>query len=245
MIKIIGCSVFKNKLEEILEKNSLKFDVEFINMKNHLDPEKLKEKIREEIIKTENEVDNETNRRNIKKYKKIILLYGLCGNSTVGLSSTLPLAIPKVHDCCSIFLGSSKIFYELFETKLSSEWYTSDYLEEMEKIKEEDPNFTMSYTTLKLEYLINKYGEDNGTYLFETFSAMEKEIIFIKTSNKNDEENIKKLSKQYRSLEIMEGNFQLLHDIVIGKYNEEILYLNSGEKICCTYDINVIAGKRQ
>lgn len=236
MIKIIGCSVFKNKLEEILEKNSLKFDVEFISMKNHLDPEKLKDKIRDEIIKAENDPNN--------KYKKIILLYGLCGNSTVGLSSTLPLVIPKVHDCCSIFLGSSKQFYELFETKLSSEWYTSDYLEEMEKIKEEDPNFNMAYTTLKLEYLINKYGEDNGNYLYETFTAMEKEIIFIKTSNKNDEANIKKLSKQYCSLEIMEGGFQLLNDIVMERYNEEILYLNSGEKICCTYDINVIEGKR-
>lgn len=233
MIKIIGCSVFKNKLEEILKENSLKVDVELINMKNHLDPEKLKEKIRDEIIKTEN----------MGKYKKIILLFGLCGNSTAGLSSTLPLVIPKVHDCCSIFLGSSKKFYELFETKLSSEWYTSDYLEEIEKIKKDDPNFHMSYTTLKLEELIKKYGEDNGAYLYETFSVMEKETIFIKTSNKNDEENIKKLKSIYSSLEIMEGDSKLLNDIIIGTYNDEILYLNSGEKICCTYDINVIEGK--
>ena len=245
MIKIIGCSVFKNKLEEILKKTSLEFDVEFINMKNHLDPEKLKEKIREEILKTENEDIKDERNKNSQKYKKIILLFGLCGNSTAGLSSSLPLIIPKVHDCCSIFLGSSKKFYELFETKLSSEWYTSDYLEEMKKIQEEDPNFNMSYTTLKLEDLISKYGEDNGTYLYETFSAMEKEIIFIKTSNKNDEENIKKLKEQYSSLEIMEGDLQLLNDIIIGTYSDEILYLNSGEKICCTYDINVIEGRRE
>lgn len=233
MIKIIGCSIFKNRLQKILKENFLDIDIEFINMKNHLDPEKLNKLIKEEIVKSEDE----------KKYEKIILLYGLCGNSTVGLSSKLPLVIPKVHDCCSIFLGSSKKFYQLFESKLSSEWYTSDYLEEVQKIKEEDSNFHMSYKFLKLDDLIKTYGEDNGNYLYEMFNTMEKELIFIKTSHKNDQKNISKLSKQYSNLELMEGDLKIFYDIIGNKYNDEILYLNSGEKICCTFDINVIEGR--
>src|SRR5690606_5136462 len=40
-------------------------------------------------------------------YDAILLAYGMCGNSTVGLTARdTPLVIPRVHDCISLYLGS-------------------------------------------------------------------------------------------------------------------------------------------
>ncbi len=42
-------------------------------------------------------------------YDHILLVYGLCGKATAGLSATtIPLVIPRVHDCISLFLGKEE-----------------------------------------------------------------------------------------------------------------------------------------
>lgn len=37
------------------------------------------------------------------KYEAILLAYGLCSCGVVGLTSQLPLVIPKAHDCITFF----------------------------------------------------------------------------------------------------------------------------------------------
>ena len=41
-----------------------------------------------------------------EKYDAILLGYGLCNNGVRGLRSTLPLVIPRAHDCITLLLGS-------------------------------------------------------------------------------------------------------------------------------------------
>ncbi|MGL4392879.1 MAG: DUF1638 domain-containing protein [Fusobacteriaceae bacterium] len=234
MIKIISCNIFENMLKNILKEKSCQFEVTYIGMENHVIPSKLKELIIEEIIKTEVS----------KKYTKIILLYGLCGNAIEGISSSLPIVVPKAHDCCAIFLESGKKFYENFSERLSAEWYTSDYLEKIEELKKIDENFKMNYSRNSLDYYIEKYGEDNGKYLYEILSNSKKEIIFIKTISENDEKNIVYLKQQYESVEIVNGGKAFVEKILDEKTEDkEILYLEVGKKITPTYDENVIIGK--
>lgn len=43
-----------------------------------------------------------------KKYEAVLLGYGLCNNGICGLKSTLPIIIPKAHDCITLLLGSKE-----------------------------------------------------------------------------------------------------------------------------------------
>ena len=102
--KLISCSVFKNFVENFISENMLPVDAMFIPMGMHLNPEKLNKELQDEIDKAG------------KGYQAILLLYGLCGNSVLGLTAReIPIIIPRAHDCCTLFLESRKKFLENFD----------------------------------------------------------------------------------------------------------------------------------
>jgi hypothetical protein len=74
-------------------------DVRFLDYGLHNVPEKMSEAI-------QNEIDLAIE---IDDYEAIILGYGLCSNGIVGVKARhIPLVVPRVHDCISLFLGSVK-----------------------------------------------------------------------------------------------------------------------------------------
>jgi len=62
-------------------------------------------------------------------YDAVLLGYGLCGNATNGITAgSIPLVIPRAHDCCTLFLGSKGKFIEYFGENPSLEWSSSGYM---------------------------------------------------------------------------------------------------------------------
>ncbi len=231
--KLISCSVFKNFVEKFIAENMLPIDAKFISMGKHLNPEKLNKELQEEIDKTGEE------------YEAIMLLYGLCGNSILGLTAReIPIIIPRAHDCCTLFLGSREKFVENFEGKQSSEWYSSDYLEEFEKQKDSESfNEEHWYYGLEYEKLVEEYGEDNAKYIYETiYGQNEKtEIFFIKTRHEKDSDNLLKLRKDAAEKDIklveLEGSYCLVKNFLKELFFEEdYLIVLSGYSVAGAYD---------
>ena len=49
------------------------------------------------------------------RYEAILLGYGLCSNGLVGLAArSIPLVVPRAHDCITLFLGSKERYLEYF-----------------------------------------------------------------------------------------------------------------------------------
>ena len=66
-------------------------------------------------------------------YDAILLAYGICGTSTVGLvSGSTRLVIPRAHDCITLYLGSHQRYLEEFNRHPGTYWYSVDYLERNE-----------------------------------------------------------------------------------------------------------------
>lgn len=231
--KLISCSVFKNFVEKFISDNMLPIDAEFISMGMHLNPEKLNKELQEEIDRTR------------KEYQAVLLLYGLCGNSILGLTAReIPIIIPRVHDCCTLFLGSRKKFVENFEGKQSSEWYSSDYLDELKKQK--DAGYFKEehwYYGLEYEKLVEEYGEDNAKYIYETiYGQSEKsEIVFIKTGHEKDNVNLIKLEKKAAEKGIkvleLEGSYHMVKNLLWELFSEEdYLVVPPGYSVAGVYD---------
>jgi hypothetical protein len=99
----------------------------------------------------------------------ILLAYGMCGNSTLGLVARhTPLVIPRTHDCIALYLGSHRRYLEEFNAHPGTYWYSLDFLER------NDPgsNAGLGATDIGVmddvyqEY-VEKYGQDNADYLME------------------------------------------------------------------------------
>ena len=46
------------------------------------------------------------------KYDAILLAYGLCNNGVRTLHSSLPIVLPRAHDCITLLMGSSTAYMD-------------------------------------------------------------------------------------------------------------------------------------
>lgn len=116
--KLISCEVFSRPAFLAAANSQHIIDMEFTKLRSHLKPGSLREEIQSIIDRT------------TEYYDAVLLGYGLCGNSTAGLTArSLPLVIPRAHDCCTIFLGSRSAFVEHFGQTPSAQWSTTCYYE--------------------------------------------------------------------------------------------------------------------
>jgi hypothetical protein len=107
-------------------------------------------------------------------YDAVVLAYGLCGGATAGLrAGSVPLVVPRAHDCITLFLGDRVRYQKEFMANPGTYWYVQDYLE---RTDEGSPfggvgavSDEVARTTYE-EYVV-KYGEDNAAYLMEVLGG--------------------------------------------------------------------------
>ncbi|HUU10079.1 MAG TPA: DUF1638 domain-containing protein [Phycisphaerae bacterium] len=113
------------------------------------------------------------------RYDAIVLGYGLCNNSLVGLrAGPVPVIVPRAHDCITLLLGSKERYSRAFAEQPGTYWFSSGWLECYQKSGEPIEPRTNSglgpmYKRAEYQELVAKYGEDNAKYLAEFMSAWE------------------------------------------------------------------------
>ncbi|HUV07276.1 MAG TPA: DUF1638 domain-containing protein, partial [Spirochaetia bacterium] len=118
-LKLIACDVLLRELCYLIARSPHTFDIEFTEKNSHNQSDLLRQSIQEKIGGCED-----------KGYDAILLGYGLCGNSTIGLSSRQTrIVIPRAHDCCTLFLGSRQRFMEHFKDNPSQPFSSPGYME--------------------------------------------------------------------------------------------------------------------
>ncbi len=96
---VLACAVMER---ELLPFQNGWVDFRFLDYGLHLTPANLTKALQREIDQVPEE-----------GYSGIALGYGLCSNGIVGLRArNHPLVVPRVHDCISLFLGSSDRYQE-------------------------------------------------------------------------------------------------------------------------------------
>ena len=238
-IKFICCDVFTRIACELVSKSPHIVDLDFIPMLAHVEPAKLKLLIKEKI-------ENSTNGTG-RIYDAIILGFGLCGNATVGLSSSVPLIIPRAHDCCTISMGSKEKFEATFGNNLSARWCSTGYYERTGTKNSRYPDLADQLSNYKTtaEYMgyVEQYDEETADYLWETLHPVieSDESFYIKIDGyeySDSFENYKALiEKQDIKLKVVNGNIALLKALVDGEWDDaRFLTVPPGQKIVGVYD---------
>ena len=240
-IKVISCDVLYRELCYAAARSSHQVDVQFLTKGLHDEgcrPMRLR--LQAEIDKTDG-----------PKYDAIVLGYALCGNGTVGLAArSMPVVIPRAHDCISLLMGSKKAYENYFETHHGVYFRSTGWLEREFGSPQIQSELVRQRTGAGYELtdLIARYGEDNGRYLFEQFSNYQqsyKQLTFIKTGiepngsfeQKARDEAIRKGWKY----EEYKGSLRLFDAMVSGEWNqEEFLIVPPGHRVKESYDDKLI-----
>ena len=172
-IKVIACGIFEKELEHLKGSASTELELCVLDAGLHAEPHKLRLLAQEEIDKAEG-----------KGFDGIALLYGLCGRGISGLiTHTVPLALPRVHDCIGMFLGSQQAYRKEFAEHPGTRYMTPGWFEKKAYAKRPETidHFTNFFRGDAVKghplfsELADKYGEQNA-----------REIIFFHESWKKN-----------------------------------------------------------
>ena len=108
-------------------------------------------------------------------YDAVLMGYGLCSNGLVGLSAgSVPLVIPRAHDCITLFLGSKERYLEYFYANTGAYFKTSGWLERGNDLKQYGPDSIQEQSGMNQTYddMVEKYGADNAKFLWEQLCEM-------------------------------------------------------------------------
>ena len=243
-LKCIACDALSRPVYLCAAFSPHIVDIELVQRGLHNQPAQLRETLQSRIdtISSQN-------------YDAILLLYGLCGKATAGLTSrNLPLVIPRAHDCITLFLGSRERYKEQFEQHPGTYWYVHDYIE-----RDDGSGGALSLgsgadtTNLEAEYqtYVEKYGKDNADYLMGVMGAWKKHYqraVFIDHSIGDGSQVKAKAQAQAAqrgwTYEEIPGDLDLVRRLFQGTWSDngdpDFLVIPPGLSVAMTYDDDVI-----
>ena len=185
------------------------------------------------------------------RHDAVLFGYALCGNGVAGLECrTVPLVIPRAHDCIALLMGSRQRYQEYFDNSPGVYFRSTGWLERGEGLDQATMRIVRDRTGsgYTLEDLIDRYGEDNGRYLFEQFSGYQhsyRRLTYIETGLEPDgsfEQRAREEAvRRNWEFERISGDLRLFEALVSGQWDErDFLVVPPGFRVKPTYDGDVI-----
>ena len=240
LLKLISCNVFQREASWCIARSPHVIDSEFTELGEHARSAGLRQLIQQKIDATEAAG---------KAYDAILLLFGLCGNATVGLQARrTPLVIPRAHDCCTILLGSRAKFTEHFGDAPSTPFSSAGYLERGNYfLRTNDEGVPGVQIGDAYQALVAKFGEEDAKYIWAEMYPDHggTKAVFIdlpQTSHLGYAEQFQaKAAAAGKQAIQLPGDIRLIENIIQGKWDaQEYLVVPPAATIEGVYDWNQV-----
>lgn len=243
--RLISCQVLTREMNQVLAASLHSIDVEFLTMGLHDLGASMCPHLQQRI----DEADS-------GGYDAILLGYALCGRGTDGLhAGKTQLVLPRAHDCIGLLMGSRHRYHEYFDAHRGVYFRSPGWLEYQTPDRTLQPAYASSSQVIgerrSREDLIAQYGEENGSYLFEQFSAYRQHysgLTYIATGVANEDT----LRSQARAeadssgwrFEEVRGSLSLLQRLVNGQWDaSDFLVVAPGKTVRATLGDAIITAE--
>jgi N-methylhydantoinase A/oxoprolinase/acetone carboxylase beta subunit len=175
-IFVIACGVFAADLPRVAEKSGFSVAAHFLPGGLHEHPGRLRAELQAAVDSASQ----------AGQWERIVIGYGICGRGTVGIQArSVPLILPRVHDCIALFLGGNLSYEEQFR-HFPGTYYISQgwYAEKGEQAAADRPHAWMGNTKVYFDQLVRKYGRERAreTFAFlNTWRSNYQRAVFIDT----------------------------------------------------------------
>lgn len=207
---IVACQTIRDEVNLAIAETGVSYPVLWVESGLHNFPDRLGHRIQEEINKLEN-------------VETILLAFGYCGNSLLGITSTrAQLIIPRVDDCISLLLGSSKRRQNL-NKEVGTYFLTKGWMENEHSLVSE------------YERCINRYGKDKALRVMKMMLNNYHRLVVIDT-HAFEIDNILKKTKGFADElgllhEKIDGSSRFLKKLFLGPWDEEFAIIPLGAEV--------------
>jgi len=240
--KVISCQILTREMNQALSTSRHSIVAEFLTMGLHDLGASMCPHLQQRI----DEADS-------GGYDAILLGYALCGRGTDGLRArNTQLVLPRAHDCIGLLMGSRHRYQEYFESHPGVYFRSPGWLEYQNPGQPLGPAHASLAQVIgerrSREELIAQYGEDNGTYLFEQFTAYRKHysgLTYISTGV-GDEAALRAKARAEAEtsgwrFEEVEGSLTLLQRLLNGEWDAaDFLVVPPGMSVKCTLGDTIV-----
>ncbi len=240
-LKLICCEILYREMCAAISRSPHQVDVEFLSKGLHdLGGTSMQERLQEAVNQTDK-----------ASYDAILLGYALCGNGLLGLTAiTIPLVIPRAHDCITLLLGNRHRYLEYFENHPGVYFRSTGWIERGGSLEQaRNPEILKKVgISYNIQELIEQYGEDNGRYLYEEFTRSQqhyRQLTYIETGLEPDgrfEESARQEAERRGwHFEIVQGDLRLFDRLVAGDWDgSDFLVVPPGYRVKASYDADII-----
>jgi hypothetical protein len=241
---LIACEIFYREVSAVVAGSVNRVDVRFLPKGLHdVGHEKMQRQLADALA----EVDE-------TQYDAVLLGYGLCNNGVVGLAArSVPLVVPRAHDCMTLFIGSKERYLEYFQNNPGVYFKTTGWIERGDDLRQFVADSIQSETGMgqSHEELAAKYGEDNAAFLHQQLSDMTRnyrQITFIEMGVEPDDRFERSASEEAQrrgwEFEKLRGDLCLLRDLVDARWEEDrFLVLQPGQRVAPSFDDQIISAQ--
>ncbi|MDR2441020.1 MAG: DUF1638 domain-containing protein [Planctomycetaceae bacterium] len=238
--KLFACEILFREICSIVAVAKNRIDIEFLPKGLHdIGRQAMSSRLSEKI----NSVDE-------TEYNAILLGYALCSGGIVGLTArTIPIVVPRAHDCITLFLGNRQRYHDYFFANSGTFFKTTGWIERGASLGQGVPDDMSEKLGLGMSFqkMVERYGEDNARYLKDQLSQMRfyTKMAFIETGVEPDDffeqQTIELAQKHQWKFEKLQGDLNLLYRLLNGIWdNEDFLIVPPGYQIDFSYDDNII-----
>jgi len=194
-----------------------------------------------------NRIQEQIDKVDPAQYDAILLGYALCGNGTAEITARqIPIILFRAHDCIGVFMGGSDLYLRYVSDHPGVYFRSPGWLERGQNLDQLALEQTrrqagVGYTR---EELIEKYGKDNGTYLWEQFTNYTKvyrQLTYIRTGVESDNRFEQQASQEAASrgwtFDAVNGSLHIFERLVNGAWDgPEFLVVPRGKTVKPRYD---------
>jgi hypothetical protein len=245
-LKLISCEIFYREMCWAVARSPNQVDIEFVAKGLHdLPSQEMSRRVQEAVDRVDPSV-----------YAGIVMGYALCNNGLVGVAArSVPVVVPRAHDCITLFLGSNARYLEYFNSHPGVYFKTTGWMERGAGADGDLKQLSVQSKTglgQKYEDLVAKYGEDNAKFLWETLGDMTrfyKQFTFIEMGIEPDDSFVRRSQEEAASrgwtFEKLTGDMSMIQRLVDGKWDDrEFLVVPPGHRVVASYDERIIAAEK-
>jgi hypothetical protein len=240
-LKLISCQVFCREMAAAIGRSPNEVEIELM-------PKGLHEigcaGMREQLQAAIDRVD-------ASRFHAVLLGYGLCNHGIGGLRArSLPLVVPRAHDCITLLLGSKERYLDYFDRNPGAYFQSSGWIEHRRNSEDLTARSVAQRNGLyaKFDDLVAKYGEEEAAFLHAQLgdhTRHYRQFTFIETGTEPDD----RFERQTRSeaarrgwrFDKVRGDLSLLQRLVDGYWNYgEFVVVPRGWQLVARFDERII-----